>query len=96
MSNTVQRKQSTEVVCVSAGEMPPDQMMGSPFEAYYMSCQGSTICLTQFSKSQPKIITWMWQVTAIISFELLGRTQKTKTKHTHSLFLISKDLIVLQ
>lgn len=62
--------------------------MGSPFEAYDMSCLGSTICPMQFSKSHSNIITLMWQVTAIISFDLLGRSQK----YTHSLFLVSKDL----
>ncbi len=70
------KKQRTVVVCVSAGEMPPDQMMHSSFEAYYMSCQGSTICPKQFSKSQPKKITLMWQLTGIVSFDLLRCTQE--------------------
>lgn len=77
------------MVCVSAGEMPPDLMIGSSFEAYSISCQGSTLCPKQFSKSQPKIITLMWQLTAIISSDLLRCTQKWKT-HTHFLFHLQR------
>lgn len=77
------KKQRTVVVYVSAVEMSPDLMMGSPFEAYYMSCQGSTLSPKQFSISQPKIITFMWQLTAIISSDLLRFTQgKKKRNHT--------------
>lgn len=76
-------------VWLSAGEMPPDLMIGSSFEAYSISCQGSTLCPKQFSKSQPKIITLMWQLTAIISSDLLRCTQKWKT-HTHFLFHLQR------
>lgn len=74
------KKQRTVVVYVSAVEMSPDLMMGSPFEAYYMSCQGSTLSPKQFSISQPKIITFMWQLTAIISSDLLRFTEGKKKK----------------
>lgn len=87
-------------VCVSstvAGEMPPGQMMGRPFEAYYMSCQCSTICPKQFSKSQPKIITLMWQLTQSYILICSDALKKKKKKlNTHTLFLISTNLIVLQ
>lgn len=48
------KKQRAVVVCVSAGEVFPDLVVGSLFEAYYMSCQGSTVCPKQFSKPKPK------------------------------------------
>lgn len=82
VSNTVQRNKEL-LWFVSAGEMPPNQMMGCPFEAYYMTCQGSTICPKQFSTSQPKIITLMWQLTTIISSDLLRCTRKNKKTKTN-------------
>lgn len=61
------QKQRRVVVCVRISEVHFNWTIASRCEAYYMSCQGSTLCPQLLAQITPKRSGFIWSLMTIIS-----------------------------